>query len=76
MRQNTCASHVEHNEMTMLQVLESKRKDSYPIKGALAKIMPSLAIESANAAVDNVISQWLKGLGSRKRIKYIIYNLS
>jgi len=32
------------------------------------------AFESANAAVDNVISQWLKGSGSRKRIKYIIYN--
>jgi len=32
--------------------------------------MPSSAIESANAAVDNVISQWLQGSGSRKGIKY------
>jgi len=31
--------------------------------------MPSSAIESANAVVDTVISQWLKGSGPRKRIK-------
>jgi len=40
----------------MLQVLEAKEKTATPIKGALAKVKPSLAIEPANVAVDNVIS--------------------
>ena len=36
--------------------------------------MPSSAIESANAGVKNVISQWSQGSGSRKGIKYIVYS--
>ena len=63
----------EHSEMSMLQVLEVKERTATP---ALVKVMPFSAIESANAAVDNAISQQLKGSGSRKRIKYIIYSLS
>ena len=51
-------------------------KDNYPIKGTLEKVKSSSAIESANVAVDNVIFQQLKGSGSIKRIKYIIYNPS
>jgi len=54
----------------------SERKDCYSIKEALVKIKPSLAIESAIVVVDDVISQWLKCSGSRKRIKYIVYNPS
>jgi len=33
------------------------------LKGPLAKVMASSAIESANAVVKNVISHWLKGSG-------------
>jgi len=46
----------------MLQVLKVRKKLPQP-KGPLAKVMASSAIESANAAVKNVISQWLKGSG-------------
>ena len=30
------------------------------------KVMPSLAIESANAVVENAISEWSQGSGSEK----------
>ena len=52
-----------------------ERKGSNPIKQVLAKVMSSSAIELANSAVDNVISQRLQGSGSRqgKNTQFIVY---
>ena len=35
------------------------------------KVMPTSAIELANSVVENVISQWSQGSGSRKGVKYM-----
>ena len=61
---------VEHGEMSMLRVLKAKEKAATPY----TKLKPSSVIESANVVVHNVILRRLKGSGSRKRIKYRIYN--
>jgi len=56
---------VERNEMSMSQVLEAKEMKLPHPKGPLVKVIPSSALEFANAMVDNVISQWLQGSGSK-----------
>ena len=58
----------------MLEYLKCKKGQLSHPKGPLPKVMPSSAIESANAAVENVISQRSQGSGSRKGIKHTVYS--